>query len=197
MNNLLENNINLENTFDIVFQNFSKLMNQNLNIDKPTIVFKNFPDLEKHNIQSRDFKSEYFNEEDKIGGNLYSWIHQSYSVLWEVNKETNEIIIYKRTIEKLGLRFATVLKMEKIMACCSTLKLIMYFSLAEFNMNSVCIDTINSNLENKVLNNNLKYQYIFSLSKSALYKDIETLEVYLRFTKMFANDVELFKLNEN
>jgi hypothetical protein len=197
MNNFLKNNLNLENTFDIIFQNFSKLMTEKFKINKPTVVFINCPNLEKHNIQSRDFKSEYFNEEDKIGGNLYSWIHQSYSVLWEVNKETNEIVIYSKTIEKLGLRYATVLKMEKTIACCAVIKLIMYFALAEDSLKLLCDDEIIDNSENKIFNNNLKYQYIFSLSKLALYKDIETHEVYQRFTKMFAKDVELFKLHEN
>lgn len=197
MNDFLINNVNLKNTFDRVFQNFSKLMTENFKIHKPTVVFINCPNLEKHNIQSRDFKSQYFNEEDKIGGNLYSWIHQSYSVLWEVNKETNEIVIYSKTIEKLGFRYATVLKMEKMISCCAVLKLIMYFSLAEISLKLFSNNIIINNLESDVLDNNLKNQYIFSLSKLALYKDIETHEVYLRFTKMFAKDVELFKLNEN
>jgi hypothetical protein len=196
MDDFFKNNVNLENTFDIVFQNFSKLMTEKFKINKPTVVFINCPNLEKHNIQSRDFKSQYFNEEDKIGGNLYSWIHQSYRVLWEIDKETNAIVIYTKTIEKLGLRFATVLKMEKKISCCAALKLIMYLSLAEFSLKLLSSDIIINNLESDVLDNNLKNQYIFSLSKLALYKDIETLEVYQRFTKMFAKDVELFKLKE-
>ncbi len=195
MNDFLKDNVNLENTFDIVFQNFSKLMSEKFKLHKPTVVFINCPNLEKHNIQSRDFKSEYFNEEDKIGGNLYSWIHQSYTVLWEVDKKTNEIFMYTKTIEKLGLRFATLLKMEKTKACDAIFKLIMYFASADFSLKLLNNDVIMNNMESEVVNNNFKNQYIFSLSKLALYKDIETLEVYLRFTKMFAKDVELVKLS--
>jgi len=185
---------NFENEFDIVFRNLSKLLTENNKMNKPAVVYLNYPNLDKHNIQSRDFKTPYFNEEDKIGGNLYSWIHQSFSVLWEVNKESNNIVIFTKTTEKLGLRFATLLKMEKKLAHLSVFKLLMYLYIAELSLKSFGDSTIINNSEKEIINTSLENQYIFSLSKLALFKDIETLEVYHRFTKMFAKDDELFNI---
>jgi hypothetical protein len=167
------------------------LLERGIKLDQPTLVFQEFPLLEKNAIISRDFNTPYINNEDQIGGNLYSWIHQSYSVLWETEADKNEITIYTKTIEKLGLRYATLLKMDKSAAIKSVSNLSIAYALGELCWKKHFEDKCEVDTSIDDNNKKLKKEFVFGLAKLNLVDDENTTKVLYRFLKMFEKDVDI------
>lgn len=55
------------------------------------------------------------------------------TVLFEVDKENMEIVLYSATMNKLASRFATLLKIEKKEVIKSVFEMIIYLGLVEIN----------------------------------------------------------------
>jgi hypothetical protein len=167
------------------------LLERGIKLEQPTLVLQEFPLLEKNAIISRDFNTPYINNEDQIGGNLYSWIHQSYSVLWETDAYKNEITIYTKTNEKLGLRYATLLKMDKSAAITSVSNLSIACALGDLcrkqYFEGKC--EVDSSFDNN--NKKLKKEFVFGLAKLTLANDENATKVLYRFLKMFDKDVDI------
>jgi len=178
---------NLDETLGILFLELNEIVSENtIQIMQPKLIVLNCPNIEKLKITSRDFATPYSNIEEQIAGNLYSWIHQSYSVLWQVNSENNEILIFNKTIQKLGLRFATLLKMEKETAINSVFKMSISLALSEIIWEKNYKDKSVRNT--KVRNWELKREFIFDFSNRIFEKELHTLKVLERFVKMFRKD---------
>ena len=167
------------------------LLERGIKLEQPTLVLKEFPLLEKNNIISRDFNTPYINNEDQIGGNLYSWIHQSYSVLWETDANKNEITLYTKTNEKLGLRYATLLKMDKSAANASIFNLSIACALGELCWKQYFEVQIKTDSSIDANYMKLKKEFVFSLAKLILVADENSTKVLYRFLKMFDKDVEV------
>ena len=153
---------------------------------EPSFRLAVFPDLEKNKIISRDFKTEYLDERDQVGGNLYKWIHQSFSVLFEVDKENMEIVLFSSTINMLGGRFATLLKIEKKVAIKSVSEMIIYLGLEEINWELCFKANAIHNSKNEIINNQFRLKKMDNLRMSELFKDSVNSKVFNRFVKMFA-----------
>jgi hypothetical protein len=178
---------NFDETLSISFLKLNEIVSENTNqMMQPKLIFLDCPDIEKLKITSRDFANPYSNIEEQIAGNLYSWIHQSYSVLWQVNSENNEILIFNKTIQKLGLRFATLLKMQKEAAIYSVYNMAISLALSEIVWKKYYKD--NLVLNTTVRNCELKREFIFGFSNRFFEKEIDTLKVLERFVKMFRKD---------
>jgi hypothetical protein len=167
------------------------LVNRGVKLELPTIVSQEFPLLEKNAIISRDFNTPYINKEDQIGGNLYSWIHQSYSVLWETDANKNEITIYTKTNEKLGLRYATLLKLDKSAANASIFNLSIACALGELCWKQYFEDQIKTDSSIDANYMKLKKEFVFILAKLILVADENSTKVLYRFLKMFDKDVDV------
>ncbi len=178
---------NFDETLSIIFLKLNEIVSEDTNkMMPPKLIVLHCPDIEKLNITSRDFATPYSNIEEQIAGNLYSWIHQSYSVLWQVNSEKNEIFIFNKTIQKLGLRFATLLKMQKETAIHSVYKMAISLALSEIVWEKYYKD--NLVLNTTVGNCELKREFIFSFSNRIFEKELDTFKVLERFVKMFRKD---------
>jgi hypothetical protein len=123
---------NLQELFLIIYKNMNEvLFERGIRLLKPKLILGEYPNLKKHSIQLREFKTPYLDKDDVVGGNLYNWIHQSYSVLWETNADKNEITLFLKTNNKLAERFATLLKINTATAIKSVFALSIAFSLSE------------------------------------------------------------------
>ena len=192
LNGVNYSSINFGEIYNVQFLKHNKVFaGHGFNLVQPNLLVLDCPDPEKLNITSRDFGTTYIGVEDQIGGNLYSWIHQSFGVLWQVNTFTNEIVIYSKTCEKLGMRFATLLKMEKELAIKSVYEMLISFALAEISWDMFIKDNCLGICDDNLCDGQLRLQYIFSFTKSILNNKMETYEVFTKFTKMFAKDVEI------
>jgi hypothetical protein len=167
------------------------LFERGIKLEQPTVVLQEFPLLEKNGVTSRDFNTPYINNEDQIGGNLYSWIHQSYSVLWETDADKNEITLYTKTNEKLGLRYATLLKMDKSAAITSVSNLSIAYALGELCWKKHFEDKCEVDTSIDDNNKKLKKEFVFGLAKLTLANDENATKVLYRFLKMFDKDVDV------
>lgn len=195
----------LENTTILLDVNFPEMFNtlflkhndilkgKGVNMTKPKLIVFDSPDFDTLNITSRNFSSPYLDEDDKIGGNLYKWIHQSYHVLWDANAKKNEIVIYNKTIQKLGLRFATLLKMDKGSANTSISNLCVVFALGDLCWNQNFEDKFNTDSSIDNNNNKLKKEFVFGLAKLTFINDENSTQLFYRFLKMFDKDVDVSK----
>jgi hypothetical protein len=187
LNGVNYSSINFGEIYNVQFLKHNKVLaGHGFNLVQPNLLVLDCPDLEKLNITSRDFGTPYIGIEDQIGGNLYSWIHQSFGVLWQVNTYTNEIVIYSKTCEKLGMRFATLLKMEREIAIHSVYKMSISLALLEIVWEKYYKNKLVSNTT--VRNGELKCEFIFGFSNRVFEKELDTLKVLERFVKMFRKD---------
>ena len=167
------------------------LLEREIKLEQPTLVLQEFPLLEKNGIKSREFNTPYINKEDQIGGNLYSWIHQSYSVLWETDANKNEITLYTKTNEKLGLRYATLLKMDKSAAITSISNLSIACALGHICWNQYFEDKF---MEDSAIHSNtesIKKEFFFGLAKLILVADENHLLIFNKFNKMFGKNLDI------
>jgi hypothetical protein len=94
------------------------------------------------------------------------------------------------------MRFATLLRMKKELAIKSVYEMLISFALAEISWDMFLKDKFLGTIKNKVFYEQLRLQYIFGFSKLILYNDLETYEVFIKFTKMFAKDVDISKVSD-
>ena len=155
---------------------------QNSCLPTPSIVFNDYPDLIKHHITLREFKNGYLNKDEEVAGNLYSWIHQSFSVLWEVNEESNEIIIIRKTNEKLGIRFATLIKIDKDLAIQEVFRLSASLALLE-------LIWLSNNDNNMIANTlGLKRVFLFNNSHGVIESNLDRVKIFNTFKRLFVTD---------
>ena len=160
---------------------------------KHNFVYAELSKTNKPCINSRQFASPDKNIEEEIAGNLYSWINQSYSVLWQIDKEKNEIIIFNNTTQKLAERFATLLKITKEDASSGVKEMVESLGLANLFMEKI-ISQIgdNQHLKSKTetLTGSLKL-YLFWLASKEL-KESELGQKCLQlFMRKFALEINL------
>lgn len=164
---------------------------KNKTIPEPSILMLEYPHLEKNGIELRDFKNPYADKDEEVAGNLYKWIHQSYSVLWEVNAEKNEVTIFSKTIEKLGLRFATLLKMDKVHAIEGVRLMVIALAKSHLLWELTMFTELEKKGYGKDSLERLKNQFIFSQANQVLHSDFDNQRILNKFIEMFAKDVEL------
>jgi hypothetical protein len=149
-------------------------------------------------INSRDFGKPYSSMEEQIAGNLYLWLQQSYSVLWAVNSEPQVVNLYHNTIDKLGERFATLLRFTKDEGKAAALEMIKALALSNFILEDV-IFKIEGNwlmkYRNPVLNGLLKH-FMFWMASVELAAHENALKCLGIFIKKFAKDVDLQKVHQ-
>jgi len=173
---------NIEGEIIGVIKRMEELMHsKSTEYKAPSIVYADYPDLDKYQIKSRDFKSGYLNDEEKVAGNLYSWIHQSYSVLYEIDEGKNEIILITKTIEKLGQRFATLIKIEKETAIKEVFALTVMLALFQLIWRY-------NNVNNLIMNNlKSKTELIFASTHNVHELNLNKVNIFNTFKRMFGN----------
>lgn len=198
--NIVGNEI-LQELFLIVYKNMNEiLIERGISLLKPKLILGEYPNIKKHSIQLREFKTPYLNKDDEVGGNLYNWIHQSYSVLWETNPDKNEITLFLKTNNKLAERFAMLLKINPSTATKSIIALSMALSLSELCWglhlkSNLTIDVT----DNKYYTANIK-KFVFCLANLTLVKDENHHLIFNKFNKMFGKNLDVTRcsrLNES
>lgn len=142
---------------------------------------------------SRDFGMPYESIEEQIAGNLYLWLQQSYSVLWEVNAEQHQVLLYDNTIDKLGERFATLLRLSKESGESATWDMVKALALANYIIESVVFKIEGNWLlkyRNPWLNGLLKH-FMFWLALQELDGNENAQKCLTVFMKKFSKDVDL------
>ena len=182
-NNVNIENINLLALFEKVWKMFcAEFKNENISLIKPHLIIEEYPNTVKNNVISRVFKSPYINKDDEVGGNLYYWIHQSFTVLWDVDVEKNEVRLYTKTNNKLAERFATLLRMDKNEAIVSLLNFNLSYAIADLcwklNLTTNCENENTFTMENKK-------SFVYKKITLTLVNDENSMKVLNRFKNMF------------
>ena len=144
-------------------------------------------------INSRDFGHPYEDMQDMICGNLYLWLQQSYSVLWEVNAEQHKVLLHDNTIDKLGERFATLLRMAKEDGKAATLQMVNALALANYVAEKV-VYNMEGNWLMKHQNTQLKgllKLFVFWLASIEMAENDSALSCLRVFIRKFAKDIDL------
>jgi hypothetical protein len=159
----------------------------------PVIDYQHLTTEMLKGISSRDFRHPYEDMQDMICGNLYFWLQQSYSVLWQVDEVNNKLVIHTNTTEKLGERFATLLRMSKGDGKSATVQMVNALATANYLAEKVVF-----NMEGNWL---LKYRqsrlegllklFVFWLASIELANNESALSCLHVFIKKFAKDFEL------
>jgi hypothetical protein len=142
---------------------------------------------------SRDFGHPYENMDEQIGGNLYLWLQQSYGVLWAVNVEQHSVIFYSNIIDKLGDRFATLLRLPKEEGKAATLEMVKAVALSNCIIEEMVFKMQSNWLmkyRNPSLNGLLKH-FMFWLASLELEDNENAQKCLAVFMKKFAKDVDL------
>lgn len=161
--------------------------------NESNFVFTNLSCENKPKITSRDFGMPYQDFQDEIGGNLYSWLQQSYKVLWQINETTNEIVIFENTNQMLAERFATLLKVTKIDAKEGVWAMVKSLSLANLYIEKV-IFKFDGNSPLKQQNENLHgllKLFMFWLASNDLSESEINLKCLNLFISKFAMEIDL------
>lgn len=144
-------------------------------------------------ISSRDFGRPYEDMYDQICGNLYLWLRQSFQVLWQVYEASPQVTIFDNTTDKLGERFATLLRLPKEEGRVAVLKMVQALALSNYVIEHV-VYKMSGNWSfkeaNPILNGQLKY-FLFWLAQRELANQETAQKCLGRFMKMFASDVDL------
>jgi|GEM_PF-3398729 len=144
-------------------------------------------------INSRDFGHPYEDMQAMICGNLYLWLQQTYNILWQVNEDKDKVIIYTNTTEKLGERFATLLRMSKEDGKAATLQMVSALALANYTAEKVVFNMEGNWLmkyRQTKLNGLLKL-FVFCLASIELADNERALSCLSVFIKKFAKDIDL------
>lgn len=145
-----------------------------------TVILKEYPDLKKCGVTSRFYRNGYENIDEEIAANLYSWLHQSFYILWDTDASKNEICIYSKTVIKLAERFATLLRKDKAESIHIWFELIKIIGMIELELK--CSAKFSS------LSKERNENWIL-LSAQEICKNHEGLIYLNRFVKMFGNHV--------
>jgi hypothetical protein len=148
-------------------------------------------------ISSRDFGNPYQDMQEQIAGNLYLWLQQTNSILWRVDETSPKVIIFENTTDKLGERFATLLKVSREEGKSAVLEMVKALALSHYIIEHV-IFKIEGNWylkdTNHPLSGQLKYFLFWQVQRELEDHDL-ALKCLSRFMKMFAKDVDLSLLN--
>ncbi len=148
-------------------------------------------------ITSRDFGHPYEDMQDMICGNLYLWLQQSYNVLWQVDDVNGKVIIYTNTTEKLGERFATLLKISKEEGKLATHEMVKTLALSNYILENVVFKIEGNWLmknRNPQLSGLLKH-FLFWMATLELNENENAQKCLAVFLKKFAKDVDLEVMN--
>lgn len=163
-------------------------------INVPSVDFMPFSEEKMEGIHSRKFGSPYENINDQIGGNLYLWLQQTYSVLWQIRDEN--VLIYANTVHALGERFGTLMKVPKIDGKAACFEMVKAIAISNYIIEKTVYKMEGNWLlkhRNKELSGSLQY-FLFWLTKYEL-KDNEMANRALDiFMEKFAKDVEMKQL---
>lgn len=161
---------------------------------RPPVMERGLLEVEMlKDISSRDFGRPYESIQDMIGGNLYKWLHQSYGVLWQMDEADQKAIIYTNTTEKLGERFATLLRMATDEGKAATLQMVSALAVAKYSAEKV-VFSMEGNWLLKYRNaqhHGLLKLFVFWLAATELAAHEQALRCLHLFIKKFAKDVDL------
>lgn len=144
-------------------------------------------------ITSRDFGHPYEDIQDMICGNLYLWLQQTYDVLWKIEDNIGKVIIYQNTTDKLGERFATLLRISKDEGKTAIHEMVKALALSHYIIEHV-VFKMEGNWLLKYRNPQLKgllKHFMFWLASFELNENENALKGLAIFMKKFAKDVDL------
>jgi hypothetical protein len=159
----------------------------------PVIDYQHLTTEMLKGISSRDFGHPYENMDEQIAGNLYLWIQQNYSVLWQVDEVNNKFVIHTNTTEKLGERFAKLLRMSNEDGKSATAQMVNALATANYLAEKVVFNMEGNWLmkhQNTQLKGLLKL-FVFWLASTELADNERALSCLRVFMKKFATDVDL------
>jgi hypothetical protein len=171
----------------------SLIKNQGFEIREPSFCSSHISEEILKEITSRDFGHPYEDIQDMICGNLYLWLQQSYDVLWRIEENNGKVIIYQNTSDKLGERFATLLRISKEEGKTAIHEMVKALALSHYLIEHVVFKMkVNWLLKNRnpQLKGLLKY-FMFWLATFELSEKENVLKGLSIFMKKFAKDVDL------
>ncbi len=171
----------------------SLIQNYGFVINKPSIEY--FPNSLQMltGITSRDFGHPYVDMQDMICGNLYLWLQQSYDVIWKIEESNGKVVIYQNTTDKLGERFATLLRISKEEGKTAIHEMVKTLALSNYIIEQVAFKMEGNWLlknRNPQLKGLLKY-FMFWLATFELSENENALKGLSIFMKKFAKDVDM------
>lgn len=144
-------------------------------------------------ITSRDYGHPYEDIQDMICGNLYLWLQQTYNVLWKIDENNGKVIIYQNTTDKLGERFATLLRISKDEGKNAIHEMVKALALSHYIIEHVVFKMEGNWLlknRNPQLKGLLKH-FMFWLALLELNENENAFKGLAIFMKKFAKDVDL------
>lgn len=174
------------------------IQNQGFNLQTPSIYYISVSKEMLKGISSRDFGHPYEDMQDMICGNLYLWLQQSYDVLWKIEDNNTKVVIYHNTTDKLGERFATLLKISKEEGKIATHEMVKTLALSNYIIENVVFKMEGNWLlknRNPQLSGLLKH-FLFWLATLELNENENALKGLKIFMKKFAKEVDLETLKE-
>jgi hypothetical protein len=162
-------------------------------INPPKIVFVPFTEEKLQGISTREFGSPYENMDDKIGGNLYLWLQQTNSVLWQISDEDEQVLIFANTVEKLGERFATLMNLPKEEGKAVCIEMVKSLAISAYIIENIFFKMQGNWLlkyRNKELGGTLQY-FLFWLTKHELQGNIQANKALDIYIEKFAKNVNL------
>jgi hypothetical protein len=171
----------------------SMIQNHGFALKKPSIEYLPISFQMLTGITSRDFGHPYEEMQDMICGNLYLWLQQTYDVLWRIDEETGKVIIYQNTTDKLGERFATLLRISKEDGKTAIHEMVKSLAWSNYIIEQV-VFKIEGNWLLKNRNPQLKgllKHFMFWLATFELNENENALNGLAIFMKKFAKDVDL------
>jgi hypothetical protein len=163
-------------------------------INVPSVEFMPFSEEKMVGIHSRKFGSPYENINDQISGNLYLWLQQTYSVLWQIRDEN--VLIYANTVHALGERFGTLMKVPKIDGMAACFEMFKALAISNYIIEKTVYKMEGNWLlkhRNKELSGSLQY-FLFWLAKYELKGNEMANRALDIFMEKFAKDVDMKQL---
>lgn len=171
----------------------SLIQNHSFSLIKPFIAYFPLSFQMLSDITSRDFGHPYEDMQDMICGNLYLWLQQSYDVIWKIEESNGKVVIYQNTTDKLGERFATLLRISNDEGKTAIHEMVKALALSHYTIEHV-VFKMEGNWLMKYKNTQLKgllKHFMFWLATFELNENENALKGLAIFMKKFAKDVDL------
>lgn len=165
---------------------------------EPQFEYLPITNVKISNITSCTLEKTSEQLEELIAGNLYQWIQQSYRVLWMLNTEQRRLILYCNTIDILGERFATRLRISKEEGKSACLEMVKALALGNFIIEDIVYKMEGNWLlkyRNPELNGLIK-TFIFWLAFTELTNHENAQKSLNIFMRKFAKDVDLQNISQ-